>query len=458
MSTSYLPKPHVLLSQARQGMPWWKALAELVDNSFDAKATRVVIETVGRTVVVSDDGKGMKDVRAAVTLGDHQSQDGIGMYGVGLKDAWLSCGDKIRIETVNAKHRQTLTVDIAQLDDNWMGPSPEIEDAKSETAGTRITLYLRKSKKRPLDNAFEKLAWVFGPAIDQGNQIIWQTSKSKKRPLTAAKLPLMRDEVHESFAIDGKEVDIHIGLMRDGEKIKGGPFWIQHKHRIIESSSIGAKGRSAFGMAGKIVLGDGWTFTKNKDSIDDSIDELETQIHARIWSILRKAEQQSINVESQQLQAEIKAGLDSAIGNLKREKRTQKAGSVGSVEPKNSGTKRRHAAKISDLAGSIKDSSKGRSRGFTVDWCQDGEESMGSYEPRTSTVKLNLENPFVSRCRDQQNREALLSVAVAILSQWICNSPDGPQVTMFEVEDFGKTFGRIIRSIPHRVQEESHAS
>jgi len=149
------------------------------------------------------------------------------------------------------------------------------------------------------------------------------------------------------------------------------------------------------------------------------------------------------------LQAEIKALLDNAIGNLKREKRTPKRESVGTIEPKNSGIVRRHAEKISDLSGGVEDKTKKRTRGFTVDWCQDGEESMGSYEPRTATVKLNLENPFVARCRKQQNREALLSVAVAILSQWICNSPEGSQATMFEVEDFGKTFGRIIRSIPY---------
>lgn len=456
MSSSYLPKPHILLSQSRQGMPWWKALAELIDNSFDAKATRVVIETVGRVVVVSDDGKGMKDVRSAVTLGDHQSQDGIGLYGIGLKDAWLATGDKIQIETVNQKQKQVLTVDVSQLDENWMGPSPIIEEASGPT-GTKISLYLRKGKKLPRDEVFAKLSWVFGPAIEQGNQIIWQSAKNKKRPIRAAKLPLMVDEVRSSFDVDGKSVDIHIGLMKEGERITGGPFWIQYKHRIIESSSIGCKGKSAFGVAGRIILGDGWTFTKNKDSIDDSLDDLENKIHDQIWSVLKKAEQQSFNVESQQLQAEIKSLLDNAIGSLKREKRSPKKESTGTIEPKGSGSKRRHAEKVSSLVGSVKGKGRNRSRGFTVDWCQDGDESMGSYEARTSTVKLNLENAFVSHCRKHQNREALLAVAVAILSQWICDTPDGSQSTMFEVEDFGKTFGRIIRSIPYRNDDESES-
>ncbi len=451
MSTSYLPKPHVLLSQSRQGMPWWKALAELVDNSFDASATRVVIQTIGRTVVVTDDGKGMKDVRSAVTLGDHRSQGGIGMYGVGLKDAWLSAGDKISIQTTNGTQMQSLVVDITQLDDQWNGPSPVSIDS-TKASGTEITLYLRRKKQKPKREVFDKLAWVFGPAIEQGKQIVWQSAKNKKRPLAPARLPAMTDVVEDTFDIEGKSVEIKIGLMKEGERIRGGPFWIQHKHRIIESSSIGSKGQSAFGVAGRIKLGEGWTFTKNKDSIEDSLDELENEIHNRIWSILKKAEQQSFNVETQQLQAEIKSLLDDAVANLKREKRSPKRESVGTVKPKNTQRKRKHASKISDLPGSVSGKGSRRNRGFTVDWCQDGEDSMGSYEARTATVKLNLENPFVARCRDQQNREALLSVAVAILSQWLCDSPDGSQATMFEVEDFGKTFGRIIRSVPHHDQ------
>ena len=50
MPTSYRPKPHALLAQSRQGMPWWKALAEMIDNCFDANATRVVIETSSRSL------------------------------------------------------------------------------------------------------------------------------------------------------------------------------------------------------------------------------------------------------------------------------------------------------------------------------------------------------------------------------------------------------------------------
>jgi hypothetical protein len=51
-------RAHVLHSMSNQALPWWKALAELVDNSFDAGAYRVTIEMAGRTLIVSDDGRG----------------------------------------------------------------------------------------------------------------------------------------------------------------------------------------------------------------------------------------------------------------------------------------------------------------------------------------------------------------------------------------------------------------
>lgn len=51
-----LPDPHLLASLVNANLPWWKALAELVDNSLDAGATRVVIDVSHRTLTVSDDG------------------------------------------------------------------------------------------------------------------------------------------------------------------------------------------------------------------------------------------------------------------------------------------------------------------------------------------------------------------------------------------------------------------
>lgn len=421
----------------------------MIDNCFDANATRVIIQTSGRTLTVSDDGKGMKDVRSAVTLGDHKSTGGIGMYGVGLKDAWLSTGDKIRVETRNGKTLQVLEVDVSQLDDDWFGPDPVVTDDDGP-AGTSITLFLRKGKKQPRENVVQKMSWLFGPAIEQGNQIIWSLNK-KKKPLAPAKLPLMSEVVVDKFDINGKSVEIKIGLLNEGEKIIAGPFWMQYKHRVIESTSIGCNGKSSLGIAGKIILGDGWKFTKNKDSIDDSIDELEDEIFSRISHILDKAESQSFSVETQQLTSGIKSILDDAVDKLKVKEKRGKGKSKGTVNPKGTGRKRRSASKVDKKEPGSVTNEEGETsvanRGFTVSFNHDGEDSLGSYEPRTDTVKLNLENNFISHCRNSNNQLALVCAAVATLAKWQCENPDGNK-TLFEVENFGKTFGKILHSIP----------
>ena len=65
------PKTHMMRSVMSQNHPWWKALAELVDNSFDAGATAITIECDNNTVSVSDNGCGVADISALLTLGKH---------------------------------------------------------------------------------------------------------------------------------------------------------------------------------------------------------------------------------------------------------------------------------------------------------------------------------------------------------------------------------------------------
>lgn len=447
MTTCYLPKPHVLLAQSRQGMPWWKALAELIDNSFDAKATRVVIECSNRKVVVSDDGKGMRDVRAAVTLGDHQEHygSGVGMYGIGLKDAWLSAGDKISIETSTGQEHQSLTLDISELDDKWNGPDAVVTKSGSAVPqGTSITLYLRSNRKLPSEDVFQKLAWVFGPAIEQGCQILWKAG-NKKHPLKAAALPRFSESVSESFLVDGKQVSIEIGLLADGEKMRNGPFWFQFKHRVIMSSKLGSKEKGAYGLGGKVVLGEGWVFTKNKDALASCEDELEDAIYNRIWHLLSKAERQTLDIETQALKAQLKGMLDDAFGRAKKEKRDSTKETVGSVEPKNTGRQRRRASKTSDTTGKI--SSGSRRTGFQIDFSEDDEGRMGYYDHRANCVTLNIANPFVAMCKSNQNHLALYAVAVAILSEWLCKGGGSATPAMFDVEDFSTTFGTLIKSV-----------
>lgn len=82
------------------------ALADLVDNSVDAKATRVLIRLLRsghalKEIHVLDDGQGMDSdgIDRAMTLGGHRDYEdkALGHFGLGLKAAALSTGDVLTV-------------------------------------------------------------------------------------------------------------------------------------------------------------------------------------------------------------------------------------------------------------------------------------------------------------------------------------------------------------------------
>ncbi len=164
------PDSHVIYALCNQNIPWWKAIAELVDNSFDAGATRVVVEAKKRVLTVTDDGRGIRDILSIARLGRHDQHDStkLGMYGIGAKDAWFSCADILDVETVCDGKRSTLSISLPDLvKNNWECPDPLVSETNAHS-GTRITLPLRAGKNMPSADAFNELAFVFTPALQSG--------------------------------------------------------------------------------------------------------------------------------------------------------------------------------------------------------------------------------------------------------------------------------------------------
>lgn len=132
------PAPHLLASLANANLPWWKALAELVDNSLDAGATRVVIDITNRVLTVADDGSGCEDITSVFKLGDHRRRktSKLGRYGIGAKDAWLSCADTMEVVTCCGKQEASMKVNYNEwMQNNWNVPDPEVieyEDVEDE--------------------------------------------------------------------------------------------------------------------------------------------------------------------------------------------------------------------------------------------------------------------------------------------------------------------------------------
>ena len=138
------------------GYDFPSAIADLVDNSVTAGATRieVLIEFDGpdSTVLIIDDGVGMTSgaINEALRFGSrrHYGRDELGRYGLGLKTASLS---QCRVLTVVSRRPgsgrtvvRELDLDLIQDHDEWLitDPGPRAarrpRDLLTETPGTIV--------------------------------------------------------------------------------------------------------------------------------------------------------------------------------------------------------------------------------------------------------------------------------------------------------------------------------
>lgn len=444
------PDPHVLASFANQNLHWWKALAELVDNSLDAGATRVVIDVTNRVLTVSDDGIGCEDITAVFKLGDHKrrksSKRSLGRYGIGAKDAWLSCADVMEVCSYRLGFETKMKINYLEWASNdWNTPDP-VTVLSDKPTGTVIKLPLRTGKNTPSDDAFSTLEFAFTPAISRGIQIV-KSKNGKKVPLVPVEMPMRDDVIQSEFDIDGKSVKIDIGILPNGVTLQRGPFWLIYDHRIIEQTSIGAGQYSVRRVAGTITIGDGWALAKNKDDLSESHERLADAIFVRIEPLLRKADQLAETIESASLRSELQSMLNSAItqANKVKEKRG-KGDKSGSVEPKKTGRTRTKATNIQDGDGSILNigSRAGRNGGYVLDWCELDESTIGKFERSGMRVFLNLNNAFIREAKNKNNRDALMAIVWSLIADHECrHDRSGKPLLMFSFEDFASAMGGL---------------
>ncbi len=443
------PAPHLLASLANANLPWWKALAELVDNSLDAGATRVVIDITNRVLTVSDDGSGCEDITSVFKLGDHKRRktSKLGRYGIGAKDAWLSCADTMEVITCCGKHESAMKVNYNEwMQNNWNVPDPEVREC-SGPSGTIIKLPLRHGKKQPNEDAFQSLAFVFTPAIAHGIQIV-RSINGKKKVLPPVEMPVRNDVVQSEFEIDGKAVRIDIGILPDGVSIERGPFWLVYGHRIIDANSLGAGQYSVRRMAGTIYLSEGWALAKNKDALSENQERLADAIFVRIEHILKKADQLAETIESSALRGELQQMLNQAVseankGKAKRDKGTE----VGTIAPKDTGKRHRKASKVHGLGDVVCTNGKsGRRGGYVLDWCEIEPSVLGSFDRTGMRVSLNLNNGLISLAKSEANRAALTACAVALIADYGCRHDEkGNELFKFSFKDFGQAMGYLVK-------------
>lgn len=450
----YTPVLHVVEGMRNSRLGWPAALSELIDNSFDAGAMQVSIEFAGKTVTVTDDGGGAPDVLSMVVFGSHKRHrsTSLGQYGIGLKDAWLWCGDTIDIRTTREGATTSIRVkypaDLNEVEGRWVGPDPVTVAAGSQDKGTRIRFEgIRRTP--PADELLRNLGRTFMPALESGRQIV-VSIRGARRPVQPYKLPQKYDTVIDTFEVEGRQTSIDIGIIKDGERIEEPGFLLCYGHRVIRTCILGTGDYSAGRLTGKVVLGPGWKLTKNKDDLSDFHDQLDEAIYSRISWLCQKAEQLAEDIESSALRAEIESLINSAVSETKgKERRGGSSGQTGTVEPVASGRKRRRAEKVHLVEGDVIGRESGsRRRGVKLHWYSADESVIGKYDATSGSVCLNDNNQYIAKVKKTGNREALYAVAMGLLAYGHCtHEQGGRQKLLMPVGEFVPNWGRLMNSI-----------
>jgi hypothetical protein len=119
------PNPSRLIESLRYiGYGNYEAIADLVDNSFDAEASKVVIKISQRAgdfhIIIADDGIGMdrEILDQALRLGSLTERDAttdLGKFGMGLVTAGLSLSRSTTVITKQADAYWTSSVDVDEI-------------------------------------------------------------------------------------------------------------------------------------------------------------------------------------------------------------------------------------------------------------------------------------------------------------------------------------------------------
>jgi len=221
--TSMLPK------SGKTGYNLTQAVAELVDNSIDARSVTAIlmINVVIQSgyIKVEDNGEGMDKqiARKALVLGYSEKKNKLGEFGIGMKAACTSLGRKFRVTTTKKGLREGYMYEYDEESwlsrknkNNWTDSLRIFEKNDPTEHGTSIEiedLSRRVSKARQRD-VLKDLANRFAPFL-LTKQVIIQVNNIDCSP----EEPELSNEGRKNFEItlsNGNKIYGWYGLLKHG--------------------------------------------------------------------------------------------------------------------------------------------------------------------------------------------------------------------------------------------------
>lgn len=428
------------------GMGWLSSLSELLDNSLDAKATKVEFWISPKCFVIEDNGIGSDSLNPFFGFGTHHKQtrgrlDGLGVYGVGGTHAMLWISDEMKTSVTIETRTKTAAKRVRETWDDLAAAFSAGEGVVAASnppevgkpTGCRIELFgsLRDPPGRvTLVSHIDNLSFRYSKAIEAGLTIIVHTGTRAKPTVEIVPrwgMPELVDEVADEFDVNGKGVRLKVGIAPIGKDNPRCGLHYRYSYRVIrEGSADGCGGYAMNRILGFVDLGEGWRLDRHKDNITDrDAAGLYEAVFQRIEPLLKKAQGQSIVAQSAELCAKVEGMMDAFLGKTEKARRLGKGGKRGTAKPTGGGTKHADAQHKQPGSGMAKEYPRS---GIYVTF----EDLLGGVigELKGNGIHLNTRVSAVRRARDAGNADCIFTWTLTIwaLAQandlWACQQRD----------------------------------
>ncbi len=246
-----LPDRSLMPKIGQTGYSVSQAIAELIDNSIDARiegkllTVQVVIDPHKKIILIVDDGLGMDEATASnsIRLARSSKVNQLGEFGLGLKTACTSLGEKFEIETkqLNSEEEYVLEYDEEKWlkSGDWNNYEMQVKNSTDkQRSGTVIRVSKLRFKIYPnlAGKIREDLANRFAPFIENGEvQIMVNTKWCEPQPLNLKEdyFPPDGKELFRLKMESGNEVYGWRGLLKKGSDKGDYGFRVFRRGRLI---------------------------------------------------------------------------------------------------------------------------------------------------------------------------------------------------------------------------------
>ncbi len=285
--TITVDKSHILSLGERLYEQSIELIRELVNNAYDADATRVEVTVSGKEIVVSDNGEGMdlSGLRQYFNVGSDEKlvhpisprfrRDRIGQFGIG-KFASLAAASRFEITTRKNDFAARVVFDRArwlEQGDSWIIPLTRLEPDPEKGNGTTVRLVDLKKEFKPED-VVQRIAE--GVPIRAKNFSVWiNRYRVTPRKWSGNRVPVM--EGTENGLIHGEIVILPAhNASKDNMGIEVKVKGVTVRRELFEMASWG---KAATRIRGEIHA-DFLPLTSDRSGFTEDTPEFETFLKA----------------------------------------------------------------------------------------------------------------------------------------------------------------------------------